>query len=229
MVASTVTERPIVKALIAAKQDFGKLLKNKVNPHFKSRYADLSAVCNSVDEALAKHGLTYVQPFEMEGGAMFIVTKLLHTGGEEMVSKYPVPVGGKPQELGSAITYGRRFSLCSLLGIAADEDDDANEAQSAPHEAPKPPAPRPLPLASRPSVPTWRGKILKVDEIKSKDGKVAWKITGQMGEEFWTQSPAHADVASSVMGSEKQVVMLHHKKDQSYICDSVDPVMEGGK
>jgi hypothetical protein len=227
MVASTVTERPIVKALIAAKQDFGKLLKNKVNPHFKSRYADLSAVCNSVDEALAKHGLTYVQPFEMEGGAMFIVTKLLHTGGEEMVSKYPVPVGGKPQELGSAITYGRRFSLCSLLGIAADEDDDANEAQSAPHEAPKPPAPRPLPLASRPSVPTWRGKILKVEELVK--GK-AWKLTGQMGEEFYTSKPEHADVASSVAGSEKQVVMLHHKTAKgNYECDSVDPVMEGGK
>lgn len=129
MVSGNGNERLIVKALIEAKKEFGKFIKNKVNPHYKSKYADMSAVAEAVDEALAKNGLTYVQPFEYKDGVLLIQTRLLHTSGEELSSTYPIIVTGhKPQEVGGSITYGRRYALTSLLGLAADDDDDGNDA-----------------------------------------------------------------------------------------------------
>jgi hypothetical protein len=53
----------------------------------------------------------------------------LHTSGQWIASEHPLPLSGRPQEIGSALTYARRYSLSALIGIAADEDDDANAAQ----------------------------------------------------------------------------------------------------
>jgi len=56
-------------------------------------------------------------------------TRLLHTSGQWIASEHPLPMSGRPQEIGSALTYARRYSLSALIGIAADEDDDANAAE----------------------------------------------------------------------------------------------------
>jgi hypothetical protein len=104
---------------------------NKVNPHFKSRYADLPAVREAVVPALTEHGLSVVQvPSIDEAGNFVLITRLLHASGEWLQSSYPLPMDpGRPQALGSALTYARRYSLSAITGIAADEDDDATGAE----------------------------------------------------------------------------------------------------
>lgn len=195
--------KALIEALIAARKEFKPLVKNKVNPHFKSKYADLSAVCDSVDEALAKYGLTYVQPLEVEVGILYIATKLMHTSGEEMVSKFPV-TGGKPQEMGSAITYGRRFSLCSLLGISADDDDDANGANGAAHPESKA-SPMP-PKQPANETKKWAGIVVS-SEPMSKGSAKFMHIKGADGFDLIMNQPsdkAHLDLYNMICADLKE-------------------------
>ncbi len=105
---------------------------NRMNPHFKNKYADLAAVWDAIRDPLSKNGLSITQTIEpINGAGTYLRTTLRHASGQWVSSMYPLPEGAKPQEMGSALTYGRRYSLSSLVGIAADEDDDANEAQNA--------------------------------------------------------------------------------------------------
>lgn len=217
----------LVKALIAAKKDFKALVKNKVNPHFKSKYADLAAVHEAVDGALAKNGLTVMQPlcFDEKYGHV-IKTELLHVSGESKVSVYPLPGGVKSQELASAITYGRRYSLSSLLGIAADDDDDGEAAGE--HRTPAPPRQEPeipKPPKATANVSSWSGKVAKCESPEN--GK--WKVTGADGIEFVTATPEHADVARSAAGKPTliKIAFTIQASNQRKRIVSIEPVIEG--
>lgn len=120
----------LVAALAAAQAEFPTIPKNHTNPHFKSRYADLSDVLAAVRPVLAKHGIALVQPLRWTDAGLELVTALLK-GDERLESSMPLPVDAKPQDLGSRLTYLRRYSLCALLGVAAEDDDDGNAAQAA--------------------------------------------------------------------------------------------------
>ncbi len=122
----------LATALAKAQGDMKAAAFNRVNPHFKNKYADLAAVWDAIRGPLSKNGLSVTQTIEpINGSGVYLRTVLRHASGQWVSSLYPLPEGAKPQELGSALTYGRRYSLSSLVGIAADEDDDANEAQNA--------------------------------------------------------------------------------------------------
>jgi hypothetical protein len=100
---------------------------NKVNPHFKSKYADLAGIRDTVTPALAKHGLSIVQGTDTLDSGIVVVTRLLHKSGQWIESRFPIAYD-KPQTMGSAYTYARRYSLSAICAISADEDDDANAA-----------------------------------------------------------------------------------------------------
>ena len=103
---------------------------NRINPHFKSHYADLAAVWDAIRAPLSTNGLSVTQTLEpINGVGFYLRTTLYHISGQWISSMYPLPAEVTPQQLGSALTYARRYSLSSIVGIAADEDDDANEAQ----------------------------------------------------------------------------------------------------
>jgi hypothetical protein len=105
---------------------------NRKNPHFGNRYADMAAVIDAIREPLAKAGLGWSQLITPGINELWLETFLFHkASGQWLKSAYPLPTGTKPQEFGSALTYARRYSLTSLVGIAGDEDDDAEVAQSA--------------------------------------------------------------------------------------------------
>lgn len=104
---------------------------NKVNPHFKSKYADMTAVLDAVRKPLADHGLAITQTTEVKEGAFVLVTRLGHSSGQWIAGEYPLPHGGRPHEVGSAISYAKRYSLSAIVGVSADDDDDANAAQSS--------------------------------------------------------------------------------------------------
>lgn len=120
----------LAAALAAAQAEFKPAVKNCVNPHFKNRYADLSAIIDATREALSKHGLSYVQcPIALEG-RVITVTRLMHKSGEWLECDLSLkPAQDSAQQYGSVITYGRRYSLSSILGISDADDDDGNVAQ----------------------------------------------------------------------------------------------------
>lgn len=117
-------------ALAQAQGEMENATLNKVNPHFKSKYADLAAIRDAVVPALAKNKIAVIQAIDSDEQGPFLTTRLVHSSGQWVESVYPLPANAKPQEFGSALTYGKRYSLASLCGISADEDDDANEAQT---------------------------------------------------------------------------------------------------
>lgn len=135
-------------ALAKAQSTMKAATFNKINPHFKNKYADLSAVLEAIRKPLADNGLSVTQTTEVrDGGGFVLVTTLRHSSGQWIASEYPLPVG-KPQEMGSALTYARRYSLSAIACIAADEDDDAEGARTSGQvaSAPKPRTVNPQPV-----------------------------------------------------------------------------------
>jgi hypothetical protein len=92
-------------------------------------YADLADVIDCYRPALSKYGLSVIQPMEVHEGHIVLVTRLMHSSGEWIDSRFPLQVYQRAQEQGSAITYARRYAVTALLGIAAEEDDDGKRAQ----------------------------------------------------------------------------------------------------
>lgn len=120
----------IVGALLKVQKEVEPVTKNKANPYFKSRYADLSAVYETVRDLLTKNEIVVFQSGEDTGenGSIVLTTLLLHVSGEWLSSSFRVPlVKNDPQALGSAITYARRYGLTSAIGLST-EDDDAESA-----------------------------------------------------------------------------------------------------
>lgn len=136
----------LAAALSAAQGELTNVGKGRFNPHFKSAYADIGDGLEVVRPVFAKHGLSVVQAtdYNTDTGTFVLLTRILHKSGEWIESVYPLPTSVKIQDQGSAITYARRYSLFSLAGVAAaEEDDDGESGQNA--TPPKRSAPRPVP------------------------------------------------------------------------------------
>lgn len=104
--------------------------KNKRNPHYNSMYADLASIIEAVRKPLTDNGLAFTQTIQAIEPGLFLETTLLHTSGQWVRSQYPL-LQGTAQQTGSSLTYARRYSLSSIAGIAADEDDDGTAATKA--------------------------------------------------------------------------------------------------
>lgn len=102
------------------------------NPFFKSKYASLATVRDTVTPTLAKHGLSVVQLLGKAEGGVSCETVLLHSSGQWLSETLYMP-SQKPdaQGYGSAATYARRYALMALCGVVGDEDDDGNAAVKA--------------------------------------------------------------------------------------------------
>lgn len=120
----------LVAALARAQAKMPPVHKTKTNPHFKSTYADLADVLAAVRPTLAAEGIALVQPIRVTEHGAELVTALLK-GDERIESALPLPLDQKPQDMGSRLTYLRRFMLAALVGVAAEDDDDGNAAQNA--------------------------------------------------------------------------------------------------
>ena len=119
----------IAPAFIKAKRAFGPALKEKNNPAFRSKYADLGACIDAVEDALLANGIAFIQETFDDSTGVTVETVFLHESGESMrCGKLHVPASKQdPQGYGSALTYARRYSLMAACGIAP-EDDDGNAA-----------------------------------------------------------------------------------------------------
>jgi len=178
--------KAIYSALVKAQKGFGPALKSSTNPHFRSKYADLSACIEAVVDSLNENGIMLMQvTHEAENGVM-IETLFLHESGEQMsAGKLFMPATKfDAQGFGSALSYARRYSIMAACGIAP-EDDDANSAvKSAPPPLPKP-TPKPVPVA--PVVESLKPRTI-ADEAASAPNKM----------------PAAPSVPNKMMGSADQ-------------------------
>jgi hypothetical protein len=122
----------IASAIVKARRSFGPALKDRNNPAFKSKYADLGACLDAVDDALLAQGIAVYQETSECADGVVVETVFLHESGETLRGgKLHVPaVKHDPQGYGSALTYARRYSLMAACGIAP-EDDDGNAAAKA--------------------------------------------------------------------------------------------------
>lgn len=121
------------EAFTAAQEQFGPLIKNKVGAH-KASYAPLDSVLEMVRPILNEHGLALTQPTAIEDGTLVVRTIVVHKATKEM-HECAYPAGAlslQHQQLGAGVTYARRYSLLSLLGIFPEnEDDDGSSAGTA--------------------------------------------------------------------------------------------------
>jgi hypothetical protein len=124
--------KTIAPALHKAQGAIKAALKDSTNPHFRSKYADLSSVIEAVKEPLQANGITFLQGIEDGENGVAVETMLLHVSGEWISSTLKIPASKQDaQGYGSAITYGRRYGLQSMCGVPA-EDDDGNAATASP-------------------------------------------------------------------------------------------------
>ena len=125
----------ISAAFIKAKRAFGPALKDKTNPAFRSKYADLGACIDAVEDALLANGIAFIQHTFEDATGVTVETVFLHESGDSMAcGKLHVPAAKQdPQGYGSALTYARRYSLMAACGIAP-EDDDGNAGTHAKRE-----------------------------------------------------------------------------------------------
>jgi hypothetical protein len=125
--------KQIILALLKAQLEMSNAKKNGVNPHFKSKFADLNSVREAVTPLLNKNGIVVLQPMVTVDGNEYVKTVLLHESGEsiESFTKILCKSQNNPQDYGSGVTYARRYGLQSLLSIGAD-DDDGNAAAKEP-------------------------------------------------------------------------------------------------
>ena len=127
---------PLAAALLAAQLDMRNPSLDASNPHFRSRYASLSAVLSVVRPALEAHGLRLAQAVSVtEAGP--VLSTVVHdaAGNDATLCSMPIPQTDDVQRMGSAITYARRYSLLCAFALVGDDDDDG-EAAGAPNEPP---------------------------------------------------------------------------------------------
>jgi hypothetical protein len=135
-------------ALVAAQAEIKNPAFDSKNPHFNSQFVSLAGVLDAVRPVLAKHKVALFQPASTAGTMVQVQTVFLHESGEQIAfPPLAMPIGDKTtaQQLGSTVTYLRRYSLTSALGIAGDEDDDGNADATIRSAAAKAPASRPAP------------------------------------------------------------------------------------
>jgi len=123
--SETITE--IAKALAKFQSEVSDPNRTKENAFLKSKYVTLDSLLQAVRPVLANNGLSFLQVPFTGTDVVSVTTMLLHESGEWLESDpFTLPLMKKdPQGVGSVVTYARRYSLSSILGVAWDEDDDA--------------------------------------------------------------------------------------------------------
>lgn len=155
--------------------------KDKSNPHFQSKYADLGSAWEACREPLTSNGLAVMQfpDYDPATKCVTVETIITHSDGYEKSFSLNVPVSKlDAQGIGSAITYGRRYALMAAVGIAPEDDDgNAAVAQNGAHTA------KPMrtvgerspgkPTASA-AKPAWAGFIAKLESFTDAEECARW-------------------------------------------------------
>jgi hypothetical protein len=128
----------LAAALVLFHSQCPEIKMDASNPFYRNRYATLHAILDAARPVLVKCQLSVTQLISGE----FVDTMLIHSSGQWISGATPIKAKDNtdPQKMGSAITYARRYGLAAILSIAADPDDDANEAAEPWENSSKPAA-----------------------------------------------------------------------------------------
>lgn len=190
----------ILPALHKAQGEFHHAKKDSANPHFKSSYADLATVLDTIKPALQANGLTVSHSREVDANLNeYLVTTLWHNSGQFLSSRSLLnPVKKDPQGYGSAITYARRYDLSALVGLASD-DDDGN-------------------AASQGKKPTSKEVYGTATAMKKKYAEIVDAIEGALTHEqlkqVWIDNQAHIKAMQSFELGEEYHAQLVSLKDE---------------
>ena len=132
--------KEIATALSSFQGKMTAVKKDATNPFYKSKYASLDTIWETIRKPLSENGLAITQTMGIyDTTNSVLTTTLYHTSGEWVSGELLLnPVKNDPQGLGSAITYARRYSRSAILGLVSDDDDDANTATKPAQEAKAP-------------------------------------------------------------------------------------------
>ena len=214
----------LAKALSIAQGAFQNPLKDGKNPHFNSRYATLDALQDATRSVLSQNGLCVTQLPQPGPEGWELHTMLIHTSGQSITSRLPLMAFSKgAQAAGSEITYMRRYAYASILNITAEEDDDANGAQSAaPERSGREYKLNPMPNSAI-AVPPADGeqKVGRIISVTASSDDGCWFVTMAgfsekgMGNSVWTRDKV---LAAHLLNDQGNVVHAHlrSKKPGSY-------------
>tara|TARA_R110002020_G_scaffold63666_2_gene169668 strand:- start:448 stop:1089 length:642 start_codon:yes stop_codon:yes gene_type:complete len=118
--------RVLFEALAMARMEMTSPRLDGTNPHYRSRYVTLQSLLDTIYPILSQHGLHLLQVPEGDT----LLTVLMHAGGEKLEYRSPLPPLSDIQKFSAAVTYMRRISLSAILGIAGEDDDDGNSAET---------------------------------------------------------------------------------------------------
>lgn len=219
----------LAAALSTAQNGFPQVIKTEIAlaGSFKYRYADLASIIKTITPTLKDNGLSIVQtPGISETMGFYLSTRLMHKSGQWIEGEMPLPADKPPQQLGSALSYFRRYSLCSILNIMPDEDDDGAAAtanhnhgsitnhhpikyavsQTAPStETHEPPPPDGTP---KPAATGMRPTKKQMDRL--------WAIAGDAG---WSSKDVH-DLIRTKLNIESVTQLL--SRDYDRVCKFIE-------
>ena len=130
-----VAEGQLAGALTAAQAALGPVRKNKRNPHYRSTYADLAAVCEAIREPATAAGLSWSHTTRQAGdGWIVIETTITHESGATRTHTFPArPTKSDPQSIAGIVSYGMRYGLIMAFGLATSDDADGQPRTTAAH------------------------------------------------------------------------------------------------
>ncbi len=171
----------LATALSKAQGEMQAAIKDKLNPFYKSAYADLGSVWDAARPVLSKYGLAVIQTTELisDRNQILLVTTLVHSSGQWIKSHIPLnPSKPDSQGVGAAITYLRRYSLSAIVGVVCDDDDDGEEAVGRGSKQAKTPAvaqnapPKPIEKVSNDEAEELKNLLTNLDEQSLKGFRV---------------------------------------------------------
>lgn len=128
----------IAKAMSIAQNQMKPASKDSQNPHFKSRYSDLSSVWDAIREPITQNGLTIWQDVTTQEKSVSVTTMIVHISGQWIeFGPLCIPLSKfDAQGVGSGISYAKRYALCAAIGVVSGDDDDGEAAVGRPKAKP---------------------------------------------------------------------------------------------
>lgn len=194
-------------------------------------YANLAGISAQIMPLLGELGLSFIAKPTFSDGRFVLAYSLLHASGQREDGEYPLPTSGTPQAIGSAITYGRRYCLCSVTGVAPEDDDDgaAAEAEKGTHRgtaqraAAPPRTPTPTrPQAQRASRPPAPPPPLPADEPDTYTPSQRAKIMALFGQAGVVDRTERLELSSRIINRRLASANDMTKDDAKGLIDVLD-------